>query len=126
MCFCTNNFLPHTCMHMWCLSHAKTNARTFTMVNICWPALLLTTLLCVVVLAYSQDLPPFEECVNEGEVQLTNVSQGENPFFYAGRLQVCYQGAYGGVCDLGWDEADAAVVCRSLDFGPPMFRELLS
>ena len=37
-----------------------------------------------------------------------------------GTVEMCYNGNYGYVCDLGWDMADATVACRDLgyfDFG---------
>ena len=42
---------------------------------------------------------------------------GENEL--EGRVEICYNGVWGTVCDNGWDEGDVTVVCNQLGFGQP-------
>ena len=48
---------------------------------------------------------------DENDVRLVDGNQKSN-----GRLEVCIHGQWGSVCETGFDEVDAQVVCRELGF----------
>ena len=35
---------------------------------------------------------------------------------YEGRVEICYDGVWGSVCDSNWDYFDAAIVCLQMGF----------
>ena len=53
-----------------------------------------------------------EECSTDGDVRLVN---GSGP--HEGRVEVCNGGQWGTVCDEGWDQDEAMVVCRQIGYG---------
>ena len=57
----------------------------------------------------------FTAC-NNGDVLLYNGSH-VSPYFTEGTVLVCYDNTYGTVCDDFWDELEASVVCKQLEYG---------
>ncbi|EFJ44984.1 hypothetical protein VOLCADRAFT_94662 [Volvox carteri f. nagariensis] len=62
--------------------------------------------------------PPPPECSEDGALRLVPIAGRQG----AGRLEVCYSGRYGLVCDNGFGMPEARVACRQLGYlyGRPM------
>ena len=67
---------------------------------------------------------PFVFCLlascSDGDVRLivdanTHFNEDETAI---GRVEVCFEGRFGTVCDDFWDNSDASVFCKELGFSP--------
>ena len=61
-----------------------------------------------------QNLLKNAECPTPGVVRLVH---GDKAYQNKGRVEICFGGQWGTVCDDRWDYHDAQVVCRQLGFG---------
>lgn len=48
---------------------------------------------------------------NEGTIRLA-----DGVFDQQGRVEICTNGIWGTICDQGWDDADARILCRDLGY----------
>ena len=60
-------------------------------------------------------------CTN-GDIRLMN---DKEPSVMEGRVEICYNNAYGSICDDFWDIVDASVVCRQLGLNRSKGDEIL-
>ena len=77
------------------------------------------------------DIPPVstpEPRCNDFDLRLSNTSytfEGSS-FVYGGNAEVCVDGSYFAICDIGWDDRDAQFVCNSVGYGDPFFRKWIN
>ena len=75
-------------------------------ITVCIPCIVLSFYVCILPTLIGPDA----ECYN-GEVRLAG---GHIPS--EGRVEVCFNGHWGTVCNNGWDSRDATVVCSQLGY----------
>ena len=66
-------------------------------------------------------------CRLNGTVRLANITIGlteGNMRYVGGRVEICYNGLYADICDLGWNDISAELAC--LHFLGDEFRNVLS
>ena len=58
---------------------------------------------------YNYSYHPLDDVCNDGDVRLVGGYRN-----IEGRVEICYNGVWGGVCHDHWDRRDAIVVCRQV------------
>ena len=56
---------------------------------------------------------------NDGNIRLGNETYGSTSdgySFYGGRVEVCQDGVYGAVCDIGWNREAAQATCARVGY----------
>ena len=51
---------------------------------------------------------------SDGQTFLLNFTSGvtdDNRYYIGGRVEICYNGSPGTICDLGWSDTNANVLC---------------
>ena len=63
---------------------------------------------------------------NDFDLRLTNTSFTTQDVFvvYEGNVEICFNGSYVAICDLGWDNVEAQLACNIVGYGEPLFRKL--
>ena len=65
---------------------------------------------------YGNGEPAAPECNNEGGINQSLIHYGSSDLYLTleGPVEVCIDGQYESLCDIGWDEADAQALCHSV------------
>ena len=67
--------------------------------------------------------PPEPSCLEFG-LRLTNTSFPSQPQGVEGNVEICINGTYFAICDLGWDDVEAQLACNVAGVGEPLFRKI--
>ena len=51
-----------------------------------------------------------------------SVTIEDNNPVYVGVVETCFNGSYFSVCDIGWDDVEAQLICNALGYIEPYFR----
>lgn len=75
-----------------------------------------------------RDVPTFTPPTgcNELDLRLTNTSFSIQDVYavFEGNTEICLNGTYVAICDLGWDDVEAQLVCNSQPgLGAPFYRK---
>lgn len=65
----------------------------------------------LIVIIYFYILLDTGSCTNNGEIRLVNGTIEQE-----GRIEICLDGVWGGICKTGWGTPDAAVFCNALGY----------
>ena len=68
-------------------------------------------IVCIKAQFLTVSIPPGEDNCEDGDIRLMN---GSTPSRYEGRVEICFSGVWGTICNDDWDSQDATVVCREL------------
>ena len=76
------------------------------------------------------DIPVFttpEPRCNDFDLRLENISvffqNGSQAI--AGNVETCLNGTYFSICDIGWDDVEAQLICNALGLVEPFFRKFV-
>lgn len=63
----------------------------------------------------------------DGSIRLENSTYTyyNGTYVYGGRVEICYNQKFYPVCDEGWSDSDAAVICNNLGYYYYYYRELM-